>query len=223
MIDDGVALELRVRDIDLCLWEGIEAPAPEPQTHRIYLHKDRRFLSALVAVLDRVAPQRMVEIGIFQGGSAIYWAERYALRKLSAFDLAPDAPALVRYLERHGLTDRVRTHFAVSQDDGAALRRAVAADFGDDLIDVVIDDASHLYDETCASLATLLPFVRPGGAYVIEDWAWPPMAPLLAELPALLWEPEGAIDRIEIDKNFAVLWRGSAPLPTDGSFHLTRW
>jgi hypothetical protein len=62
--------------------------------------------------------------------------------------------------------------------------------------------------------------VRPGGAYVIEDWFWPPLRPLMAELPMLLWGRDGIIDRLEIDKSFVVLWRGDTPLPRDGSFKL---
>jgi hypothetical protein len=36
----------------------------------------------------------------------------------------------------------------------------------------VIDDASHLYGPTKASLNVFLPLLRPGGLYLIEDWGW---------------------------------------------------
>ena len=39
-------------------------------------------------------------------------------------------------------------------------------------IDLVVDDASHLYEQTKATFAMLFPLVRPGGNYVIEDWSW---------------------------------------------------
>ena len=35
----------------------------------------------------------------------------------------------------------------------------------------MIDDASHLYNETSASFNVLFPRLRPGGLYVIEDWS----------------------------------------------------
>ena len=216
LIDDG-GTTVPARDTELCLWDSVEVP-PESNARRVYMLKDRPFLTALGTVLDRVAPRRMIEIGIAAGGSVIYWSERYEVDRLAAFDLEPDAPALVQYLDRHGLADRVRPHFGVSQDDGVALRSAISADFGDGLVDVVIDDASHLYDATRASFEIVFPFVRPGGAYVIEDWFWPLMAPLMSELPLLLWTAPGVIDRIETYKNFAVLWRGEAVLPTDGTF-----
>ena len=208
---------LPIRDVEICLWPGWSAP-PASDSHRIYMMKNRHFLAALETVLDAVAPKRMVEVGIFHGGSTIYWTERYDLRRLVAFDLASDAPALIAYLDRHRLRERVRLHLGVSQDDAAAIRNAVVADFENEMIDVVIDDASHLYEQTWATLEILLPFVRPGGAYIIEDWFWPPIRPLVTELPLLAWQTDDIIDRIEIDKSFLVLWRGSAALPTDGSF-----
>jgi hypothetical protein len=39
-------------------------------------------------------------------------------------------------------------------------------------IDLVIDDASHFYEETKAAFNIVFPFLRPGGLYVIEDWSW---------------------------------------------------
>ena len=44
-------------------------------------------------------------------------------------------------------------------------------EFGDAPLDLVVDDASHLYDETKVALEVLLPRVRPGGLFIIEDWA----------------------------------------------------
>lgn len=230
--DDGSAV-IRARDTELCLWETLD-PLPPSSPHRIYLFKDRRFLSALTAILDRIVPKSMVEIGILHGGSTIYWAERYQLERLSAFEFAPAAPMLARYLARHGLTGKVRVHHGVSQDDAPALRAALGADFAGEPVDAVVDDASHGFLQTRATVETLLPYVRPGGAYVIEDWAWghaknwppalwsdrPLMSPLLCELMLICGHNKGVIDRIEIDPNFAVLWRGAAPLPSDGSFRL---
>jgi SAM-dependent methyltransferase len=221
MSGNGAEEVIRVRDIELCLWNSLD-PTPASEGGRIYLHKDSRGLSALKAVLDSVAPRRMVEIGIFHGGSVIYWTEEYSLDRMAAFDAASGSPELVSYLERHRLTDRVRLHFGVLQDDVAALRTAMIADFENELLDVVIDDASHLYDPSRASLEILLPFVRPGGAYIIEDWAWPPMLPLLAELPLLIWDANGGIDKMDVHKNFLVLWRDNSLLPTDGTYRLPK-
>ena len=41
-----------------------------------------------------------------------------------------------------------------------------------DELDLVVDDASHTYEETRASFEFLFPLLSPGGIYVIEDWSW---------------------------------------------------
>jgi SAM-dependent methyltransferase len=233
LIDDGGPV-VRARDTELHLWEGLQPPPPGDE-RRIYLFKDRRFLSALADTVDRVDPKRVVEFGIHSGGSTIYWAERYQVDRMAAFDISQDAPCLTSYLERHGLADRVRLHFCTRQDDAPAVLGAIAQDFAGEPLDFVVDDASHQYLETRATIELLLPFVRNGGIYVVEDWAWghhknwpaqlwanqPLMSPLLSELMLICGRGRGVIDRIEIDPNFAVIWRGPAALPTDGSFRLS--
>ena len=58
------------------------------------------------------------------------------------------------------------------QADRARLESIVDAEIGHAALDLVIDDASHLFPETCVSFNLLFPRLRPGGLYVIEDWSW---------------------------------------------------
>jgi predicted O-methyltransferase YrrM len=227
------AVKIPIRDIELCLWETLDE-GPRSNDQLIYIYKDRAFLRRLEVVAERIQPKQMIEIGILDGGSTIYWQDRFQLERLIAFDIEPDAPHLRRYLERHDLGEIVRTNFAVAQDDGPTLRAAIAKDAVGPLVDLIVDDASHQHAQTRASVEILLPFLRPGGAYVIEDWAWghhanwpaglwadrPLMSPLLSELTLVCGRASGVIDRIEIDPNFAVLWRGAATLPKNGEFKL---
>lgn len=231
---DGGGMSIQARDVELHLWETLE-PVPPGNERLIYMHKGRQFLSAMAAIVDAIKPKRAVEVGVYYGASAIYWTERYALERLAAIELAPGAPHLQKYIERHQLADVIRPHFGVSQDDGATIRQAMAQDFGNSHVDFIVDDASHFYAQTRATLEILLPFVRTGGVYIIEDWQWgheadwppglwndfPLLSPLLSELMLICARGVGVIDRIEIHPNFAVLWRGAAALPTDGSFRLT--
>jgi len=226
-------LKIPIRDIELCLWETLDA-WPGSTDQLIYLYKDRAFLRRLEAIAERVQPKHMIEVGILDGGSTIYWQDRFALERLIAFDIEADAPHLRRYLERNNLAGTIRANFAVAQDDGPALRAGIAKHALGPLVDFIVDDASHQHAQTRATVEILLPFLRPGGAYVIEDWAWghhatwpsglwadrPLMSPLLSELTLVCGHGSGVIDRIEIDPNFAVLWRGEAPLPKDGEFRL---
>ena len=45
-------------------------------------------------------------------------------------------------------------------------------EFPDKDLDFIIDDASHLYHETRSAFNTCFPYLKAGGFYCIEDWAW---------------------------------------------------
>jgi hypothetical protein len=75
-------------------------------------------------------------------------------------------------IAQQGLSDVVRLYYGIDQGDHHALDRIMTENFLDGEIDSVIDDCSHLYGPTRASLNLLLPRVRPLGLYVIEDWGW---------------------------------------------------
>jgi SAM-dependent methyltransferase len=220
---------LRVRDIELRFRGGRHRPPPCTDDV-IYVHKGAEFVRSMDETLERVRPKRMIEVGVLDGGSTIYWHHRYGVERLAAFDIFAEAPSFTRYLARNKLTDAVRVHFGVAQTDREQLRAAIDGDFGPEPVDAVIDDASHQYAETKACFETIFPYLRPGGAYIIEDWAWghvhdwppeawaemPLMSPLLSELMLVCGHDSAVIDKIEINKLFAVIWRGAADLPKDG-------
>ena len=52
-----------------------------------------------------------------------------------------------------------------------ALLGIVEQEFGGAL-DMVMDDASHIYEPTLASFQILFTLLPEGGLYIIEDWAW---------------------------------------------------
>ena len=230
---DDQTTRMQIRDIELRLWSGMSRP-PASDDRTIHLFKDRAFLNRVEAVADRIKPKQMIEVGILDGGSTVHWQHRYKPERLITFDIEPDAPSLVRYLKRHDLDNIVRTYFGVSQDNGPALRAAILESTTFPSVDLIIDDASHQYAETRATVEILLPFLRPGGAYIVEDWAWghhsnwppevwsdfPLMSPLLSELMLVCGSGTGVIDRIEIDPNFFVLWRGALGVDNQGGFKL---
>ena len=103
-------------------------------------------------------------------------------------------------------------------------------------LDLVIDDASHMYQPTKASFEALFPCLRPGGLYVIEDWAWTHWKefqtqdhPWIAEsaLTQLLYELVAAagsstllIANITGFQGFAVIERGGMPAAALDGFKL---
>jgi len=82
-----------------------------------------------------------------------------------------DTPYFRRYVESRGLGGRIKTYWKTNQTDKARLQTIVETECNGAL-DLVIDDASHLYRQTRASSEALFPLLMPGGLYIIEDWAW---------------------------------------------------
>jgi hypothetical protein len=143
-------------------------------------------------------PRRMLEIGIWDGGSTAFWYEHLQPERLVAIDLADreDSPYFRRYLTARGLGGRVLTRWRTDQTDRAALRQIVERDLGGAL-DLVIDDGSHLDAPTRASFEALFPLLPPGGLYVIEDWAWEHWPEF--QDPGHLWAGEESLAALACD------------------------
>jgi predicted O-methyltransferase YrrM len=138
-----------------------------------WIGKSPELFDAWLALLDRHRGGAMVEVGIFEGGSAALCALTADPSRLVCVDIVTDLhPALAEMIEEQGLEDRVRIHPGVDQADRAVLATIVEREFGDQPLDLVVDDASHLYGPSVATFEVLFPRLRPGGAYVIEDWTW---------------------------------------------------
>lgn len=122
--------------------------------------------------LMRGAEGNIVEIGIFQGGSAAVTALVGRPDRLVVIDLCDPVSALDTFIADRGLGDIVHPHYRIDQGDRATMARLVQDEFGDAPLDLVIDDASHLYEPTRTSFEVLFPRLRPGCRYLIEDWPW---------------------------------------------------
>ena len=174
----------------------------------------------------------MFELGIWQGGSPLFYAMATDAKKVVALDLAPKNPALDEIVAQHGLGDKLKMHFEISQDNHWAVQQLMDAEFGDEKLDLVIDDASHLYWPSRTSFEIIFPRLREGGLYIIEDWQWahiddpqyqngttfgdqPALTNFIFELlmaygshPDLFWN-------IVVRDWFVAVQKGSKPLPPD--------
>jgi len=156
-------------DLEDCL-KGRPGPA------EFRLHRHQAIVDDYAEFFDRnpdAVPRRMMEIGIWQSGSMVFWNEVLHPERLTGIDIRSpgDLSAFERYLASGALCDRVRARWGVNQGDSEHLRAIVDADNLAPL-DLVIDDASHEYDLTMRSFNALFPLLRPGGHYIIEDWNW---------------------------------------------------
>jgi predicted O-methyltransferase YrrM len=116
--------------------------------------------------------ETIVELGIAAGGSTAFLALMTQPRKLVACELAPTpVAALAELIERRNLGDIVRPHYGIDQANKGMLARVLDDELGNKSIDLVIDDASHIYEATLASFEVIFPRLKEGGLYIIEDWA----------------------------------------------------
>jgi hypothetical protein len=122
---------------------------------------------------ERFPIEHVIEIGIHDGGSVAFWFENFRPKKHVAIDLLTrgDSEYFKWYVSSRSLQDRLKTYWGVDQADEAKLRDIWGREFSCPL-DLIVDDASHLYAATKKSFETLFPLLRPGGLYIIEDWRW---------------------------------------------------
>jgi predicted O-methyltransferase YrrM len=160
-------LVFRLEPITSDRWELGEEYLPLYKTRQL-LDQFERFWAS-----TSFRPRHILEVGIWGGGSTALWYAALKPERLVAIDLmaGADRPYFTRYVERNGLASALRTRWQTDQGDPGALR-AVIDDELDGKLDLVIDDGSHLPVPTRTCFETLFPLLRPGGLYILEDWAW---------------------------------------------------
>jgi hypothetical protein len=199
---------------------------------RFLVLKTREGIDRYVEFTRTLSPQRVVELGIFRGGSTALLMELIQPEMLVAIECEPEpVGALETYLTRSGFRERCHTYYGVDQADRDDVRRLVDASFGSSSLDLVIDDASHLGPQTQASFETLFPRLRPGGVYVIEDWSWhlqgldlpgESMEAFVSRLFAAAGRGPSLIAGIELVWDVIFVRRGTAPVDAR-SFDLAQW
>ncbi len=190
---------------------------------RFCILKPRWQIENYEELITQVGPKNVVELGIFDGGSTAFLAQRVLPRKLVAVDLDQrPCAALERFIDEHGFRNVVATHYGIDQADTRTLTETVEREFRDEALDLVIDDASHLLEPTRASFNVLFPRLSYGGAYVIEDWSWThntyddrvptPLSLFLFELMLVAARRPGVIRELALRKGLAIVRRGGREL-----------
>jgi hypothetical protein len=171
----------------------------------------------------KAAPnQRVLEFGIFEGGSTIYYALANPKCQIVAIDTRNPSDEVFRHIQDLGLSERVKLYYNTSQSDPDAIRRILATDFKNEPLGIVMDDASHMYEYSRRSFELTFGRLAPGGFYCLEDWAWahwrdyqtekwidkPALSNLVFELVMLYPSSRPLIDKIEITGGVVQLTRG---------------
>ena len=108
------------------------------------------------------------EIGIFKGGSLRMWRDYFPNAHIYGMDILED---------RIFQEDRITTF----QGNQASLA-AFAPVLNHAPLDLIVDDGSHDPNHQVANAEFLVPHLKPGGIYVIEDIN-PPMLEVSSRLP----------------------------------------
>jgi len=125
--------------------------------HPHYLQKYEEHFRAL---LD--SDVRLLELGIYRGGSLLLWRDYFQKGLIVGLDLQP-----VKIEDPSG---RIRTYQGMQQD--TQLLDRIGHENAPDGFDVIIDDCSHIGELTRISFWHLFDnHLKPGGLYVIEDWS----------------------------------------------------
>jgi len=227
---------MRVDGVEFFVTAGLDAlHAHQSTRNHFLLGKNRQMIDDVLALRARERIERILDIGIFKGGSAALYAKLFAPARLVAIEYAAEpVAALAQFIDDNALTDRLIPVYGIDQSDAKAMSRVLETHFPARDIDLVVDDASHFYMESRTTFNLALPYLRPGGLYVIEDWGWahwpgdvwqksraipalkPALTNLLFELTMLCASRPDIVAGISITPNSAVVRRGAAALDPAG-------
>jgi predicted O-methyltransferase YrrM len=170
----------------------------------------------------------ILEIGIFRGGSAPFFHRFFDAQRMVCIDLATDPAIPLENYRRRWAPGVIRTYYGVDQADRTKVTTILEEEFSSP-IDLVIDDASHCYEETKTTFEIVFPYLRPGGIYVIEDWGWAhapegqlpdhfladrfALTNLVFELIMIYGSESNVIQNIEFSPGMMWIKKGSAQVP----------
>lgn len=124
---------------------------------------DRVYEPALANLWD--APFRMLEVGVFKGASLQAWVEYFPNASFVGIDIfervdIPNIPIL-----NHPRVSWVQCDS--TEPVSGEFKNLAGRGF-----DVIIDDGLHTFDAQRQTFENLIPFLKEGGVYFIED-VWP--------------------------------------------------
>jgi hypothetical protein len=151
-------------------WAESDAPCLDGEMASIFgatenIIKFRHYLPVYESALSpfRSRPIRMMEIGVYQGGSLQMW-RRYLHPDsvIVGIDIDPSA--------RRFDDPSKRIHVRIGGQEDIAFLRTVVSELGP--FDVILDDGSHMTSHMAQTFRNLFPNgLAPGGVYIVEDIA----------------------------------------------------
>jgi cephalosporin hydroxylase len=125
------------------------------------VHKWQHYLPVYESAIERARPIRILEIGVFQGGSLQMW-KKFVHAESVIVGIDIDA-ACVRFDDPNR-----QVHVRIGAQQDVSFLKRVIDEFGP--FDVIVDDGSHLSSHTVSTFRYLFPNgLVDGGMYIVED------------------------------------------------------
>lgn len=147
------------------VWPAVDAP-PTGELGAIFsrtlgVNKWLHYLPVYESIMDRSRPIRMLEIGVFHGGSLRMWREYlHPDAVIVGIDINPNCKQF------EDPENNVHVRIGAQQD--AAFLQEVNSEFGP--FDVILDDGSHMTSHMVDSFRSLFSSaLADPGTYVVED------------------------------------------------------
>jgi SAM-dependent methyltransferase len=107
-------------------------------------------------------PITLLELGVYTGESLKTFGTYFHKGKIIGIDIE----------DRHtDFSAHPNITFVVGDQKNPEELAKICSKYAPDGIDIIIDDASHLGTWSLISYNSLFPYLKPGGFYVVEDWA----------------------------------------------------
>lgn len=192
--------------------------------------KNREILEKYAELFSNIKVERIVELGVFRGGSSIFLNEYFKPEKLVVIDINKDCNDLDDYIKKEALNETVRPYYQVDQADINKLQKIYQNEFLENSLDLVIDDASHLLDNTRKSFNFFFPKLKIGAWYIIEDWDWSlannphlnrnfkgqkPLVSLVYEIIEMLGQRVDIAEEIILNKRCCMIKKGKTEIDQD--------
>ena len=232
---------LKVNDLTFRLsCDPTELQTGHSSDNNFLLGKPRSMVEKLSFIGQQHDIHKIFEMGILHGGSVVLNDQLFPLKKLVAIDFnTQPVESLSRYIDVNKKLDFIKPYYGVNQADRLKVNEILTLHFPNKDIDLIIDDASHLYNETREAFNITFPYLRKGGLYIIEDWAWAhwsgdywqkggndflngktALSNLLIELFMLSASRPDLIKSINIQHDQVVVIKGEGAIP-EGKFNIS--
>ena len=138
----------------------------------VVILKSPTFLQRYDAVMDSLPNANVVEVGMAEAGSLIYFALAFPNLRFVGIDLRHPSEVVLSRIKELGLSDRIKLYYNTSQIDQSKIKDILHQNFAGEPLGAIIDDASHMYDLSRRTFEIFYPRLAPTGMYCLEDWGW---------------------------------------------------